>query len=145
MSIIKASIISCSLPPVLGPVKYNDNYYIDGGIFNNYPIDSCLQNKDCKQEDILGLRVSGKCTSGITYNTLEDDSFLKYMSVIIKNLVARNMTDDKQGIIKNQIVIKPVYETQSSNLWDNFSKDKDFRKNLINTGVNYARDFIMKS
>ena len=29
MSIIKASIISCSLPPVLGPVKYNDNYYIN--------------------------------------------------------------------------------------------------------------------
>ena len=144
MSIMKASIISSSLPPVLGPVKYNDNYYIDGGVFNNYPINSCLQNKDCKQEDILGLTVVGKYNYSVTYNTLEDDSFLNYMSFIIKNLVFRNMTDDQQCYIKKQIVIKPTYELLSSSLWDNFSKDKEFRKELVNAGVNSAKEFIMR-
>lgn len=44
MSIITAIRISISIPLLFTPVLYNDEYYIDGGVFNNFPINYCNIN-----------------------------------------------------------------------------------------------------
>ena len=57
MPVYLASLASCSIPPVFGPILYADDYYIDGGFLNNYPVNSCLNSSKCAKEEILGIRV----------------------------------------------------------------------------------------
>lgn len=56
LELIKAIQMTCSLPYMFQPVWYNNTYYIDGGLINNYPLDVChkmimveLENKIEKQ------------------------------------------------------------------------------------------------
>lgn len=41
MSVMTAIRISISIPIIFTPVLYNDNYYVDGGVTNNFPINHC--------------------------------------------------------------------------------------------------------
>lgn len=41
MSVLDAINISISIPIIFTPVIYNQNYYIDGGLTNNFPINYC--------------------------------------------------------------------------------------------------------
>jgi NTE family protein len=38
MSVRLAIRISISVPIVFTPVLYNNNYYVDGGVINNFPM-----------------------------------------------------------------------------------------------------------
>jgi NTE family protein len=53
-SINKAVIASCAFPFVFSPVLWNDTYYSDGGIINNFPVEPLLGR--CKS--IIGVYVN---------------------------------------------------------------------------------------
>ena len=42
--LIKPLIASCALPPIFSPLKINDNFYSDGGILNNFPVEPLKKN-----------------------------------------------------------------------------------------------------
>ena len=61
MSVLTAIRMSMSIPVVFTPVRHNDMLYVDGGLYNNFPIDYCIdQNKrrDTAHIDTLGLDIS---------------------------------------------------------------------------------------
>tara|TARA_A100001015_G_scaffold286639_1_gene355568 strand:+ start:1719 stop:2603 length:885 start_codon:yes stop_codon:yes gene_type:complete len=142
MPVILACIASCSLPPIFGPVLYNNEYYIDGGFLNNYPINSCLNSTKCKHEEILGIRVRGK--QAFEYNNIEKDNFANYLCKITGDLIGKNMTDDFQIDISNNLVIDTEFETTNIKLWDSFANDIEFRKKLITNGYKLADEFKEK-
>ena len=43
-SVLLAIRMSISIPIISTPVKYNNNFYVDGGCFNNFPINYCNKN-----------------------------------------------------------------------------------------------------
>jgi predicted acylesterase/phospholipase RssA len=51
MSIITAIRISISIPLIFTPVYFNEYYYIDGGLLNNFPINYCII------ENTLGINI----------------------------------------------------------------------------------------
>ena len=53
--LIKPLIASCALPPLFSPLKINNNYYSDGGILNNFPVEP-LKKK--KLKNIIGSFVN---------------------------------------------------------------------------------------
>lgn len=53
--LIKPLIASCALPPLFSPLKINNNYYSDGGILNNFPVEPL---KDKKLNKIIGSFVN---------------------------------------------------------------------------------------
>ena len=142
MPVMLACVASCSLPPIFGPVVYNNEYYIDGGFFNNYPINSCLNSTKCKHEEILGIRVRRK--NIFEYNNIEKDSFPEYLCKIIGDLIGKNMTDDYQQDISNNLVINTEFETTNMELWEKFANDIEFRKDLISNGYKLADEFKEK-
>ena len=141
MPVLTACIASCSIPPVFGPVIYQNEHYIDGGFLNNYPINSCLNSTKCKHEEIFGIRVRGK--RAFQYNNIENDTFPNYLCKITGDLIGKNMTDDFQVDISNSLVIDTEFETTNIKLWDNFANDIEFRKKLITNGYNLAEKFIL--
>lgn len=55
LSVVTAIRASCSLPLMFQPVKINDDMYIDGALYNNFPIDYF---KDTHLRDILGIHIA---------------------------------------------------------------------------------------
>ena len=57
MSVVKAVLISCCIPIVFTPIKYKNRIWLDGGLFNNYPIS--YHKKDLKHT--LGICIYDEC------------------------------------------------------------------------------------
>lgn len=60
MPIALANRISCSVPYFFQSVLYNDDYYVDGGVLHNYPIDvfdKPLGSNKCINTKTLGLKL----------------------------------------------------------------------------------------
>lgn len=69
MSVLTSLRMSMSVPVVFTPVHANSMVYVDGGLFNNFPIDYCCSLEDCSSSgassspasssvDTLGLDIS---------------------------------------------------------------------------------------
>ncbi len=52
--LLKPLLASSSIPVMFSPIKINDNYYADGGILDNYPIEPIIH----KSETIIGVYVN---------------------------------------------------------------------------------------
>jgi NTE family protein len=52
--ILPAVMASCAIPMVLKPLQINDEFYVDGGLMNNLPVEPLEQN--C--EDIIGVNAN---------------------------------------------------------------------------------------
>lgn len=70
MPVAKACQMSMSLPPLFAPVKWNGNYYIDGGIMDNFPI------RGCSPASTIGFRINWN-------NAFELNSMEKYFSRVV--------------------------------------------------------------
>ena len=44
--------MSISIPIIFTPIKYNDDLYVDGGLFNNFPINYC------NHKNTLGIAIN---------------------------------------------------------------------------------------
>lgn len=78
MSILEAISISCCIPVLFRPVKYNGNYYLDGAVYNYLPIDIA---KD-KPDNVMALWLVWKKHDKPTTN------FLKVCESIICGLTS---------------------------------------------------------
>lgn len=56
MKIWEGILITTALPILFEPILYNDNYLIDGGVFDNYPIDLFVDDVN-KEQTILGINL----------------------------------------------------------------------------------------
>lgn len=87
--IIPAVIASCSVPIIFRPVEVNGHFYVDGGLFKNFPVSTI--RKECVK--IIGVNVSpltrAEFKSSIKY--IAERSF-HYMSVS-NTLLDRNLCD----------------------------------------------------
>jgi len=125
--IIQSIIISSCFPLVFKPIKFNNNYYLDGGILDNFPIQ--LGNK----KTTLGL---------VTVSTKEQnfENFFDYFSQII-NLTISSKDLLKIDLYKNKyhiITVKNDLQVFDFNLSQEQIKEK------INFGTILAKKFYNK-
>lgn len=78
-SVSKAILASCSIPILFQPVQINDCLYVDGGLYNNFPIDYF---SDHKLRDILGINIVFK-------NYQKHDTFGQYLRFLFNSVVER--------------------------------------------------------
>ena len=87
--LIPAVIASCSVPIIFRPVEINKHYYVDGGLFKNFPVSTI--RRECTK--IIGVNVSpitkSEFRSSIKY--IAERSF-HYMSGS-NTLLDRNLCD----------------------------------------------------
>jgi predicted acylesterase/phospholipase RssA len=79
LSIAKAVAISCAIPVLFSPIKINDNLYVDGGLYNNFPIDYFPESQ---LRDILGINIT-------CINYQNTDNFLNYVNFVIASIVKK--------------------------------------------------------
>jgi predicted acylesterase/phospholipase RssA len=113
ISVAKAVKISCSIPILYTPTTLNDDLYVDGGVYNNFPIDYF---KDHSLKDILGINI-------ITKNYQRNESFMEYIQFIMNSII--NKLNHKSNILyncndKNIITL----EFEDNDGWFNISEIK---------------------
>lgn len=86
MSVVTAIRASCSLPILFAPVKHNGDLYIDGGIYNNFPIDYFTQHQHQPSKahirDIIGIDV-------VSNTPPNKQDFIGYLSLIFHTIISR--------------------------------------------------------
>lgn len=95
MSILIAIKISISIPIILSPVFYNESYYADGGIVNNFPINYC------NKKNTLGIILHN--TKNINIINFSSYTLSLYHN-LFKFLNYKNKIDKNNTIILNGIV-----------------------------------------
>jgi|AntRauMFilla1563_2_1112583.scaffolds.fasta_scaffold06373_5 predicted acylesterase/phospholipase RssA len=139
LDIITAVHMTCALPYLVQPVWYKDDYYIDGGLMNNYPINKCFEMENSDNDNILSIAFDFKHS---TKKITQDANIFEYGYILYKKL-AKNIKQrvECKDIIKNQIII-PCKEM---NLNDGYKalNNQVVRNEMIEQGENYARIFMI--
>jgi predicted acylesterase/phospholipase RssA len=123
-SVITALRISVSVPIIFSPIKIGNEYYIDGGIKNNFPI------SHCSKKTTIGFYVKNGCNNKI-------DSIKTFITSVLS--VATDTISEKniKKYVKNIVQIR---NTEFNFI--KFDYDLDFKKKLIILGNDSADDFI---
>ena len=125
-SIITALVISCNIPIIYKPILIDNNFYVDGGVINNFPIEYI-------NDDELLNTISISCNSN--YNNSFDNIF-DYLVKII-HMISNNST--KNLAYENKLDIITI--ESSDNLLDfKISKENIIKK--ISYGYQTAKTFF---
>ena len=125
MSVITAIRISISVPIMFTPVFYENEYYIDGGIYNNFPLNYC------NKESTLGIYIkNGSC------NQL-DNIFSLMLGTI--NIISDTISNKHCSNLNNCDIIE--IQNNKKNI-TNFDIDINVKLDLIKMGIIAAKQFL---
>ena len=150
MQVIDAIYASCAIPLFLKPLYYNNTLYIDGGLFNEYPLDSCVRkniNSDNTEDinsvlnKILGIHFSFDVIENITSTLDENTDITKYLTCILRGMFYRLNNNAQQHKIKYQINV-PIDKNKINSGFDEVALKSEKRIELINMGIEIAKNFI---
>lgn len=128
LSVITAIRTSCSIPILFNPVKINNKLYVDGGIYNNFPINYEKNNKNTT----FGINIFNK---NINTNTFTD-----YLKCIIDSITV-NKTETFYDLNNPDILTMYINDVQ----WISLSELKiDFSEEQINSFINYGYEHIKR-
>jgi predicted acylesterase/phospholipase RssA len=140
LRLLTAVHMTCSIPVFFTPVCIDNKCYIDGGIVCNYPVKYCIDNTK-NQDEILGFKNKHNETKSITDAIDEKSTLLEYViTLLYKVIQSFSKINNIETILKNEI----IYEVDVLSLHSLSSaiSDIDIRKNLFESGINSAKEYI---
>ena len=139
LKLIEAVYMSCSLPFIFVPNIYNNNYYLDGGLINPYPLKMCI-NENKNEDEIMSIFIVDE---KIKTTLDETDNILTFGLFLFNNLIKKNRVEYKIPEFKNEILIP----TDEMNMTDAISiiNSKEVREKMIEQGIKYAKLFMKYS
>jgi NTE family protein len=127
LNIDEAIIMSISIPLLFKPVLYKDNYYIDGGLTNHYPINYC---GDVNNET-LGVLITTTINKRQEINNIED---YLYNILCCSNC---KLINDCYSLYKNNTILIE----NNFNFMD-FNLEYEQKVEFINIGYTTAEKYI---
>jgi predicted acylesterase/phospholipase RssA len=98
MSVTFAIRTSCSLPLIFTPMQYKQKWYVDGGLYNNFPIDyfhtSILK-------DVIGINILSK-----SKDKKEITDFFSYINIILSTALKQLLRPYKDDLINNVVTLE---------------------------------------
>jgi len=136
MKIIDAVYMSSAIPFIFKPVKYEDSYYIDGGVIKNFPFDNFMKaNADTPRENILGILIN-YIDDDIKY---ENMSLMDYASFIYRNQM---LLVEPQNYKAKHIIKISLHSSEVADFLTIF-RNSSMRDEIINVkSIELANHFI---
>lgn len=133
MKILEAVRISISIPFLFSSVQYNGDYYVDGFLTDNYPIDYAI--KDYKSRyPFEELRVIGCLLVSLIPRSC--DTFENYIYNIFSCVLKKNIKDKE---VEENTTIKINFDNSPIN----FNLSLVEKKELFRIGYEKTRNFIL--
>ena len=93
MSVLDAIQMSTCIPIIFKPIKYDDNYYVDGGTVNNIPH---LKNKKYKNYLLIYITsINNDLKTPVNYDNID---FIDYISKIFNIVTSSKKSKNKRNI-----------------------------------------------
>lgn len=108
VSIVKAIRASCSLPMLFTPVHHGDDLYIDGGLFDNFPI---KYFQGTLMKDVLGINITSSSLPTAVQNVTQ-------YAYLILQLVLMRITEVHENDTQNNVVTLELEDTPWLSLSD---------------------------
>ena len=125
VSVLTAVRISFSLPLIFTPILLNNNYYIDGALVNNFPINYC------NPHTTLGFKINE--LNNLHINSIQD-IIVGSISIMIRSQYNKSKNNKiKYNYIKINII---------DNDFCNFTIDKQKLNIFINNGKKSAKQYL---
>lgn len=131
--------MTASIPIVFPPVYYENEYYMDGGILNNCPLQS-IQHHAYPKDSILIVDMSQK---SVLYT--EESSVVDFMNILFSNILHVISADQYNKSCKHEYPYYYCITTESimnNEVWTKFIHKIEYRQELYDYGYSYLKDTI---
>tara|TARA_Y100000741_G_C18244547_1_gene554974 strand:- start:712 stop:1608 length:897 start_codon:yes stop_codon:yes gene_type:complete len=133
LSIIDAIYMSSAIPYFLEPYFYNNDFYIDGGVICNYPLDQC----DKENDSIFGIRTNN--VSNNLMNIGNDSTIIQYFLYLNLKLFKSISTKPTKKIKYNLIL---DVDGMNSTVFNDILHSCDKRLEFLQIGQKSATNFL---
>jgi predicted acylesterase/phospholipase RssA len=128
-------LMTASIPIIFSPVKYENEYYIDGGILNNCPLQSI---QHIPKENVLIIEI---INSPIVYT--EESNLFDYCNILFLNTFNTLCSANYNAQFIN--VYPYYYRIQADSIfdlqtWKKFIEDLQYRQQLYTIGYTYLQN-----
>jgi len=134
LPLIVALQMTTAVPVLFKPVIYKNDYYVDGGLLSNYPLEQCLE-RGTPETDILSIylkTISSQEKYG-KYMLFEFQYSLLYRTIYhIRKLYEKKMIQNELIILCEHISLQEGY---------NQVKSREARESIIELGKKHAMLF----
>lgn len=123
MPILVALKKSCSLPILFPPFKYNDYYYIDAGVIENFPIGYTPDDDSFEETHRLGININLNSAES-TNEPPHTHNFIEYVYKLITMPITEKEIDTKGADVIHLNTDHTIYhfELDTKQKMDMFSK-----------------------
>jgi predicted acylesterase/phospholipase RssA len=125
MSVIIAIRISVSIPIIFTPVIYNDSVYVDGALYNIFPINYCPIDKT------FGIYIKN-CNNNLEINSIQS-FILTCLNITADTITEKYLNSGYKNVIK---IINPKPELQQ------FELTLEYKKSLIELGYTSVNNYF---
>jgi predicted acylesterase/phospholipase RssA len=128
--------MTSSVPILFPPFQYENEYYIDGGILNNCPL-QCIEHHNYSQNTILIVDMTQK-----TLNYNENSSILDFMNILFSNIFHVISADQYNNTCKNKYTYYYCIITEcimNNEIWSQFINNIEYRQELYDYGYRYFK------
>lgn len=139
LPVIKALQMTMAVPVVFKPIFEGEGCYIDGGVLNNYPLNDCLQQQQCHEDEILAFKNIWGFSNPVIN---EKSSILDFMIIMMRKMQLTLDTENKQTEIKNTVISLVEDLASSYNDWMEILANETRRRQIIEKGAKHAEEFI---
>ena len=137
LRLVESVYMSCSYPFVFQPMLYENSYYLDGGILNNFPLSNCI-NAGANINEILSVYFKKKHNSviNVTQNIFEFAYNICYQ--ILKLSRKKNPLTSPHKIIINDL----SHNHTLFNNWYDCIHNENLRASYLENGRKKAILFL---
>jgi predicted acylesterase/phospholipase RssA len=136
-TVVKAVYASAALPIFLSPLEKDDDYYIDGGVFLNYPLGPCLKN-GVDPKTILGIHKVIIVQDEFKSDSTLFDYIIRLLNKIFFWILTKTSVDTIDHQIRIQNTPVSIYDLYK------MSSDESVRTEWIQQGIQAGREFCSK-
>ena len=141
VTLSEAIMMTASVPVIFTPIKYNNEYYIDGGLINNCPLQS-IQNENYNPDSILIIDISQQCPVYSEESTMFDYIHILFLNSL--NIISSNNYNKTCMHEYKHYYLLDVESILKSEVWLQFIQNMEYRQHLYDYGYQYLtkKEFI---
>lgn len=139
LSLITALEMSSAVPILFKPVIQGDNCYVDGSLFDNYPINECLQNEQCNEDEVLGIKNKW---SNLEHNIRDEMNIFQYLQASMSKIIKFIQNDSTPTPIRYELKCICDKQLADFSTWFDYLTNADMMNELMEEGKTYADLFL---
>ena len=139
LSLITALEMTSAVPILFKPIIDGDKCYVDGSLFDNYPINECLHQEQCSEDEVLGIKNKWSNIDQIINNEM---NVFQYLQASMSQLIKFIQNDSTPKPIKYEL--KCICDKKLADLstWFEYLTNTEMMNELIKEGKSYAELFL---